>query len=347
VSSSPHAPTTTDAPAARKPRLGPRGRRALRIGVALAVLGLCVYAARRLDLSGAWRVVRRARPGWLALAALLNFPFALIQSARWRVLLGPAGKVPLLSLFRYLLASRAASNLLPARAGELVRIYLPRSRDGISAVSGGTALVIEKLFDALVLVMISVPLLWLLRMPSLVRGGLITLFAGCLAGFAVAALFAIRGGRRRTSILDRIAQAAESLRSPSAVLAVLGLTTLGWFGEMGMIASCLTSVGVHATLTMAMLILLVNNLGMALQVTPANVGPFEGSVLLALAAFDVTGAPALAMAVVYHLVQFVPCTLAGLEGLRFVGEARRARLRDEAPNPSAPPAPPDPRADQR
>jgi glycosyltransferase 2 family protein len=325
------APTPPAAPTTRRPRLGPRGRRVLRVSVTLLVLGLCVYAASRLDLAGAWRVVRHAHVGWLALSALLNFPFALIQSLRWRVLLGPAGKVPVLSLFRYLLASRAASNLLPARAGELVRVYLPRSRDGISAISGGTTLVLERLFDAFVLVLISVPLLWMLRMPSLVRGGLVTLFIGSLAGFAVAIVFAIRGGRRRTSLLDRIAQAAESLRNPRAVLAVLGLTTLCWFGEMGMIGSCLAAVGIHPTMTMAMLMLLVINLGMALQVTPANVGPFEGSVLLGLAAFDITGGSALAMALVYHLVQVVPATLAGLEGLRFVGEARRASLGEEPP----------------
>jgi hypothetical protein len=76
-------------------------------------------------------------------------------------------------------------------------------------------------------------------------------------------------------------------------------------------------------------------------VTPANLGPFEGSVLLGLAAFDVTGGPALAMALVYHLVQFMPSTLAGLEGLRFVGEARRASLAE--PTAAASAQPPDDR----
>jgi glycosyltransferase 2 family protein len=325
-----------------KRRLSPRALSTLRIGATVIVLGLCVYAASRLDLAGAWRVALQASLPWLLLSALLNFPFAFIQATRWQVLLAPAGHVSVLSLFRYLLASRAASNLLPARAGELVRVYLPRSRDGISAISGTTTLVIERLFDALGLVLIAAPLLWLLRMPTLVRSGLVTLFVSCMVGFAVATILAIRGGRRRTSFFDRIAQAAEALRRPRAVLAVLGLTIVAWCGEMGMIASCLAAVRLRPTLTMTMIMLLVVNLGMALQVTPANVGPFEASVLLALKIFDIEGAPALAMALIYHMVQFFPATLAGLEGLRFVGEARRTAAAEQASAPAVPPPPPPP-----
>jgi len=65
------------------------------------------------------------------------------------------------------------------------------------------------------------------------------------------------------------------------------------------------------------------NIGLVVQVTPGNVGPFEASVLIALGVLGETSPRALAMAVIYHLSQVVPTTLAGLEGLRFVGEARR------------------------
>jgi uncharacterized membrane protein YbhN (UPF0104 family) len=57
------------------------------------------------------------------------------------------------------------------------------------------------------------------------------------------------------------------------------------------------------------------------------VGPFEAAVLLALSAFGIGGPQALAMALLYHLVQLVPVTVVGIEGLRFVGEARRAAAR--------------------
>jgi hypothetical protein len=70
--------------------------------------------------------------------------------------------------------------------------------------------------------------------------------------------------------------------------------------------------------------LLAVNLGLLIPITPANLGPFEAAVMLALAAFGMHGPQALAMALLYHLVQLVPVTVLGIEGLRFVGEARRA-----------------------
>jgi uncharacterized membrane protein YbhN (UPF0104 family) len=70
-------------------------------------------------------------------------------------------------------------------------------------------------------------------------------------------------------------------------------------------------------------------MGQVLQVTPGNVGVLEAACMAALAAAGVSGPRALAMAVLYHMVLLVPVTLAGLEGLRFVGEARRASAAPE------------------
>ena len=138
----------------------------LRVGVTLIVLGLFAYAASRLDWRGVAGHLAEAHLGWLLLGCALNLPFLLLQSQRWRLMLQPVGNVALLPLFRYLLASRAASNLLPARAGELLRIYLPHRRDGLPAVPLASILVIERFFDAFGLAAVSTPLLVLPTTPS-------------------------------------------------------------------------------------------------------------------------------------------------------------------------------------
>jgi glycosyltransferase 2 family protein len=304
-------------------------KRVLRFVATIVVLGLCVYAASRLDLTGAMRVLKRSHLGWVLLAAFSNFPYALLQAFRWRLLLDPAGRVPLLSLFRYLLASRAASNLLPARAGELLRVYLPRARDGLPLVTIASTLVIERCFDALGLAFVTLPLLWLVQVQR-VRLALVILVGIGLGGLIIFFFFARRGSKKKGSLLDRLAESAETLRSPRRVTSLVGLTLLGWIlFEVGLVLCCLAAAGLELSLPCALLVLLAANLGLVVQVTPANVGPFEATVILALAVFNIHSAEALAVALIYHLTMMVPVTLAGLEGLRFVGEARRAEQRKE------------------
>lgn len=315
---------TIDPAGPRRPRLGPGAKRALRVAITLAILALCVLAAWRLDWRGAAAAIADAHWGWLALAAAINFPFALLQSYRWQIFIRPAGGAPLLSLFRYLLASRAASNLLPARAGELLRIYLPRVRDGLPVATLTSVLVVERFFDAAGLATVSVPILFLLEAPSWVQTGLYVLFGGAAVGIGVAIVLAVRGSRQRSSLLDRIALSAEALRDPKTALWLYLVTVGCWTTEAVMSLVTLAAARLAAAPGVAILVLLAVNIGQLLQVTPGNVGPFEAAALIALAAVGIKGPRALAMAVLYHLVQFLPVTLAGLEGLRFVGAARRA-----------------------
>jgi hypothetical protein len=301
----------------------------LRIAAALLVLGLCIWAARSLDLRSGARAVADASLGWLMVAAILNFPLALLQSLRWQLLLRKAGHLPLFSAFRYLLASRAASNLLPARAGELVRVLLPRHRDGLPAVSCASVLLIERFFDAAGLAAVAAPLLLVEGTPRWVRLGVLVLVGGAVVGLTATFLIASRGSRARASVLDRIAQAAEAVRSGPTLAGVILITLVDWVVDTVMVALCLAAARLPVKVSTSLAVLLAVNLGLVLQVTPANVGAFEATVIAALAALGEVSPKALAVAILYHVVQFVPATLAGLEGVRFVGEARRAKPKVE------------------
>ena len=47
----------------------------------------------------------------------------------------PVADIPLARLFRYSVTNYAVSTLLPARLGELARVWLLKRRDGVSATS--------------------------------------------------------------------------------------------------------------------------------------------------------------------------------------------------------------------
>src|SRR5262244_1359312 len=92
------------------------------IVVAVAV-GLVALFLRNVDL---WRVavdILRARPEWLVLSVATTFLNLAIRSFRWQYLLEPLGGTTFSAAFRATAVGFAASSVLPARAGEVIRPY--------------------------------------------------------------------------------------------------------------------------------------------------------------------------------------------------------------------------------
>ena len=92
------------------------------IVLALAA-GLVVLFLHNVDL---WRVlaeILRARPEWLALSLATMFINLAIRSLRWQYLLEPLGPTSFRNAFKATAVGFAASSILPARAGEVIRPY--------------------------------------------------------------------------------------------------------------------------------------------------------------------------------------------------------------------------------
>ncbi|MBI3490895.1 MAG: flippase-like domain-containing protein, partial [Acidobacteria bacterium] len=122
------------------------------IVLALAV-GLVALFFHNVDL---WRVaadIVRARPEWLALSLATMVVNLAIRTLRWQLLLQPLGPTTFGSAFRATAVGFAASSILPARAGELIRPYfLARQRrharsERMSATGAFATIVLERLLD--------------------------------------------------------------------------------------------------------------------------------------------------------------------------------------------------------
>ena len=115
--------------------------------------GLVALFLRNVDL---WRVaanIRHAQPAWLALSVSMTFLNLAIRSLRWQYLLEPLGRTTFANSFRATTVGFAASAVLPARAGEVIRPYfLARlSRHGagepMSATGAFATIILERLLD--------------------------------------------------------------------------------------------------------------------------------------------------------------------------------------------------------
>src|ERR1700682_2882768 len=114
--------------------------------LALAAALLALFL-RNVDLWHALGEIRRARPSWLALSLATMFLNLTIRSWRWHYLLEPLGPTSFASAFRATAVGFAASTILPARAGELIRPYFLARQDHLSATGAFATIVLERLLD--------------------------------------------------------------------------------------------------------------------------------------------------------------------------------------------------------
>ena len=88
------------------------------LALALALLALFL---NNVDLRGVGREIVHARPEWLLLSLLTMFLNLAIRAWRWQYLLEPLGRPSFANAFRATAVGFAASSILPARAGEVIR----------------------------------------------------------------------------------------------------------------------------------------------------------------------------------------------------------------------------------
>ncbi len=308
----------------------PLARRLLRLVVLAGVAAACVVLLRRLDLAHLGRALASASLPLVAVAIALNLVQLVARALLLRVLLTPLRSVGVWRLYRYNLALFAANNLLPARAGEWVRIELLFRREAVPRSASLAVAVVEKVIDALALLALALALPLLLRelAPSLTAISWLLGAAG-VAGLVAVAVLARRGGKA-SGVWAQLARGAAAARDPRSLAAAIGWALASHLVDAAGIAVCLAALGIALPPAASLVVLLAVTTVLALPSAPAGVGSLEVGAVAALRLLGVDEARALAFALVYHAMQVVPVTLLGLVALR------------GAPSPPTPT--PDPRA---
>ena len=238
---------------------------------------------------------------------------------------------PTRRIVRYLLATFAANNLLPARAGELLRVYLFRSRESVPATTSVALMLLERATDVTALVLVVAPLPWLLpTLPSIARGAIGTT---ALIVVAVAALLVVvrRVRPDRLPVPPFVARLLETLRtagSPGRLAATLALSMTSLLLECASIVAILLAVGITPPLAAPFLMVFSVNIALAVPSTPAQVGPYELAAAAALGFLGVDRERALAVAILCHAIQIIPSTLLGASGLPLALAARKGLARE-------------------
>ncbi len=284
----------------------------LRIVVIIAVAFGLWFFIKKIDWHKLGHELTTAKAWPLVLAALLNFVLLVGKAVTWRIMFAPRYHVSTMRLTRYTIVAFAASVLAPARAGELLRVWLLKKRDGVPTADVAAVAISEKLLDGVTMLILVAPLPWLLPdLPSWVTDSILICSAVALVAFVV---FWVAQGRivEPKSWFARFVAGMHVLRSPSRLLGAMGVLMIVWVADWLMIWLVAYAVGIELSIPAGLLILFTLNLAITAPSTPASVGALEVGVLGATKLLDIPNEKAFALALLYHALQIFPLLAVGL-----------------------------------
>ncbi len=307
-------------------------RRQLIVLVGVLVSAVFLWLAfRGLQPEQFWASVGEAN-AMLLVAGMAVYALAVtVITWRWQFLLRSLASVSLRRLIPLVCIGYMGNNIYPFRSGEALRVFLLRRNHDVPLARGATTVIVERVFDGLVmLTFVLVPLALLDAIPPTARQIATVLTPLFLVAVVVFFVLAARPdilhrladlvagllpgglGERVGALADDIIGGLEGLRSPLDLAGTVFASYATWAVEASVYWIVMFAFGIEASYLVALLAVGAVNLAGLLPAAPGNLGVFElilSEVLIITA--SVSEPTAVATAIAIHIVIWLPPTLAG------------------------------------
>lgn len=306
------------------------------LGVVISAI-LLWWALRNLQLKEVWSVLQGAQYWWLIPGVAVYMLAVVARTWRWHYLLRPLKRVSVQTMFPIVAIGYMGNNIYPARAGELLRAYILRKREGISISASLATIIIERAFDGIVMlafVFLNLPELASLTGESGFIGDIRTLaligaglFLLAVLIFLLMAVFPDKSIGLVNKIIDRVLPARfreasrslverfheglASLRSPKDVLMVVVTSVIIWLLETCKYWFVMHAFSFSVSFFALMLMNGIVNLATTIPSAPGYIGTFDAPGIKVLEAYGVPGAIAAGYTLVLHAALWLPITLLG------------------------------------
>jgi hypothetical protein len=323
------------------------------VGVLVSIVFLW-WALNRLNLPDFWMAIQTANYWWILPGVAVYFVAVWARAWRWHYLLKPIKKIKTSVMFPITCIGYMGNNIYPARAGEVLRAVVLRRREGVPVSASLATIIVEKFFDAVVMlgfVFVNLPELANLKGSSGFVGNIqqVAIFGTILAFiiliiFLLAAMFPLvtakfgqwfidrlvpsRFRPQTSGIMHKFLDGLASLRSPANVLMVFLTSVVIWLLETGKYWFVMHAFNFSVSFFALMLMNGIVNLVTIIPAAPGYIGTFDASGIAVLVAYNVDKAIAAGYTIVLHVALWLPITVVGAyymarEGIKWSDSLRR------------------------
>ena len=306
------------------------------LGVVIS-LGLLYWALRGLRLDELGQAITGANYTWLLPGIAVYFVGVWARAWRWHHLLKPLKPISTGRLFPITTIGYFGNNIMPARAGEVLRAVVLKRDEGVPVSASLATIIVERVFDGVVMLMfvfLNLPELANLTQSSGFVGDIRTLafvgtgvFLGVLAIFLLAAMFPRtslamftmmaerflpeRMQNKVLGLADRFLGGLAALRSPRQVFMIFVTSVVIWLLETAKYWFVMHAFPFEVSFFTLMLMNGIVNLATTIPSAPGYVGTFDAPGIAVLTAYGVDQATAAAYTLVLHGALWAPITLLG------------------------------------
>jgi len=296
------------------------------------LLGLAVSAALVVWLF--WSVDRerllaqllRTDWWWFTVAMLLAPAGLLARAWRWRYLFPPRGTPP--GLVPAMMIGYMVNNVLPLRAGEVVRVYVVARRGGARFWTVAATLIVERVLDSLCIVLVLGVLVFLVDVPRMVQWAAGIVLAIDVVGISLLVALAAAPARCRV-VIERLTRrwprlrarvlrgfalflnGLDGIRTRRHAIPLLVWTVIIWVIPAAAAWASLRAAHLALPWLAGWVVLAFVGLGVSIPSAPGYVGVFHAAAVLATRIFGVPDTDGFGFGIVYHASGFIPVTLLG------------------------------------
>lgn len=290
-----------------------------------------ILALRGLDLGQVWQDIQGANYRWLLPGVLAYFIGVWARTWRWHYLLRPIKPISLKKMWPVVVIGYMGNNVYPFRAGEVIRAYVLKKKEGVSMSASIATILVERIFDGLVMLLfVFVALPVAPGLPGWLRDTVIVaslaFFGALIVFFAMAALPQTSRNfyqwvigsfvpdplqAKMLAMADRFMEGLSSLSRIEDVLMIFFTSVIIWLLETVKYWFVMHAFSFSVSFFALMLMNGVVNLATTLPSAPGYIGTFDGPGIEILKVFGVNPTVAAAYTLVLHAALWLPITVLG------------------------------------
>jgi len=309
----------------------------IRLSFGTAITISCLWLAlRKVPVGGMRESLEHVRWSWIVTALMLLAVGYTARIYRWWLMLRASNPAVSLRACAWpLIVGFAVNNVVPFRAGDVVRAVGFKERLGASAPQVLGSLVVERILDlTILLIALVVGIVGLTGGTSSVPVSY-QRTAAIMAGFGIMgwALLLVVGDQLESVILRALQHrsiasrawvssaehhvktlflALKLVRAPERALGLLAISTVVWVCEGGVFWAVANSLEYRGSPLGPWFALATGSLSTLIPSSPGYVGTFEFFTISGFTAYGASNSIAAAAALIVHGVLWLPLTMTGL-----------------------------------
>lgn len=287
--------------------------------LAIGIIAYMLYQVRE-NLPDALKLVR---PEFLIIAILVSALSWFLRGIRYRAILkGLSLHITTVYATACILVSQTANLIVPARLGDLVRMFILKDEKKATYSQGLSSLVVERVFDV---VMVALLGLISMRFVFNVPGWFYSLITIPLVGGGIFFLLLYLMGMLQSdnryiaiilTMLHEVRQASLSARA----LGFLSLSSIGiWLLDVAVCLVVIEMFQLSVPPAVVILAITIGNLVKAVPLTPGGIGTYEAALAITFSLAGLSTVNATLISIIDHLVKNAVTLIGGIISIYFFG----------------------------